>query len=143
MFKRFYGCLLLIAASCQSANQLPASGIKLKLNADSSVIIAGGIDYSVLQDLKKNSLSAQQWQSLFAVYRMPQDTDMKDYQKEQPGTYAIKDSIIIFKPDTPFKKHQQYFVRFFSGGSIKNKTTFALGKANLNTPKYQQDTFNF
>ncbi len=51
---------------------------------------------------------------MFAIYRLPADTDMKDYQPTQPGKYLLKDSALVFTPDTPFIKQQSYFVRYYN-----------------------------
>jgi hypothetical protein len=70
-----------------------------------------GIDNDILQEINRDSVSS--WQSLIPVYRMPTDTDMKDYQHAQSGKYSVSGNAVIFMPDTPFAKQQTYFVRWF------------------------------
>jgi hypothetical protein len=67
----------------------------------------------MIQSLNSDSVSSSVWQSLIPVYKMPADTDLKDYQPVQPGKYTVQDSIVIFTPDTPLKKGQAYFVRYY------------------------------
>jgi len=81
-----------------------------------------GLDHAVMQEIARDS-SANVWQNLVPVYRMPADTDLKNYQPVQPGAYRLKDSTLVFTPDTPFVKGQIYFVRnylFGEGLSLKD-----------------------
>jgi hypothetical protein len=96
-----------------------------------------------MQELKKDSLTRDSWQNIFAVYRIPADTDMKDFQKAQPGNYLINDSVIIFKPDTSFKKHERYFARFYGDGTTISSLKLIQGKADLKGPAYTEATFSF
>lgn len=116
---------------------------RIALSKDSQMVVVSGLDYSVLHELKKDSLSLDAFQQLLAVYRMPADTDMKDYQNEQPGIYQITDSLITFKPDTAFKKHQTYFARFYGHSTGNTSTKLAQGQGNLKAPKYTEVVFKF
>ncbi|MFD2144785.1 hypothetical protein [Mucilaginibacter antarcticus] len=57
--------------------------------ADNHAVTITGIDAAILNDIDRDSV--KNWQSLLAIYRMPADTDMKDYQPIQPGKYLVKD----------------------------------------------------
>ncbi|OCX50939.1 hypothetical protein BEL04_19660 [Mucilaginibacter sp. PPCGB 2223] len=135
--------LVMACLSCRSASVTEADHSRIGLSRDSQTVILGGLDYAVLQELKKDSLTAEGFRQLLAVYRMPADTDMKDYQNEQPGIYQITDSLIIFKPDTPFKKHQTYFARFYGHSTENTPARLAQGKGNLKAPKYTEEVFKF
>ncbi len=115
----------------------------IHLSRDSQTVILGGLEYAALQQLKKDTLNLQAFQDLFPVYKMPADTDMKDYLKAQRGTYQITDSLIIFKPDTAFAKHQAYFARFYGYTVDNSAARLAQGKANLNGPKFKEVIFQF
>ncbi|RZA01457.1 MAG: hypothetical protein EOP47_10560 [Sphingobacteriaceae bacterium] len=71
-----------------------------------------GLSKAIVQDINRDT-TINKWQQLIPVYRMPIDTEMKDFQPIQPGKYWIKDSIIFFSPDTPFAQQQAYFVRHY------------------------------
>jgi len=79
----------------------------------SNTIKFSGLDLSMIQTLGSDSASVSAWQSLIPVYKMPADTDLKDYQPVQPGKYTVQDSNVIFTPDTPLQKEQTYFVRYY------------------------------
>jgi hypothetical protein len=100
--------LLLCFVACTPAKRPTAVQVSLVNNKQS--IQLKGLDYAVMQDIARDSLK-DVWQSLVAVYRMPADTDMKNYQPVQPGRYQLKDSVVVFTPDTPFIKGQTYFIR--------------------------------
>jgi len=100
--------LLVICLGCTSKPK--STAIQISLINDHSLKITG-LDYTVVQEINRDSATAS-WQSLVPVYHMPADTDMKDYQKPQPGKYLVTDGAIVFTPDTPFAKLQTYFVRY-------------------------------
>lgn len=143
MRQRWFVFFIAICAACHSASLTESDHSRIGLSKDSQMVVISGLDYSVLHELKKDSLSRDAFTQLFAVYRMPADTDMKDYQNEQPGTYQITDSLITFKPDTEFKKHQTYFARFYGHSTENTPTKLAQGKGNLKAPKFTEVVFKF
>ncbi|MEO8884646.1 MAG: hypothetical protein ABI367_01195 [Mucilaginibacter sp.] len=121
------GLLLLVSCmvlSCTPKTDAPA--IHISLIDSGNTLKITGLNYAIMQDVNRDSSNG--WQNLLQVYRMPADTDMKDYQPMQPGSYAIKDSAIIFKPDTPFAKHQLYFMRWYRYSSTADIWGFIKGK---------------
>lgn len=102
--------MMLISLGCSRQSKQVTIAIKLS-DSDHSLTISG-FDKAIIAEIGRDTGSGA-WQSLLPVYKMPADTDMKDYQAEQPGKYMIKDSVIIFTPDTLFKKDQAYFLRFY------------------------------
>ena len=102
-----------VLAGCTPAKH-PA-GVRVSLANNGQSIQFKGLDYVVMQDIARDTNKGI-WQSLAPVYRMPADTGMKSYQPVQPGRYQIKDSSIVFTPDTPFIKGQTYFVRNYRLG---------------------------
>ena len=94
---------------CNSKPNAPAIQIGL-IDSGRSLKITG-LNYSVIQDVNRDSTN--NWENLLEVYRMPADTDMKDFQPVQPGKFLLKDSALVFRPDTPFIKQQPYFLRYY------------------------------
>jgi hypothetical protein len=99
-----------------------------------------GLDYAIIQDINRDT-TANIWQNLIQIYRMPADTDLKDYQPIQPGKYMVKDSAVVFMPDTPFAQHQTYFVRFYQYN--KGSTAWDYIKNNQKPGKKQHIDFIF
>ena len=71
-----------------------------------------GIDNDILGEINRDT-TANTWLGFIPVYKMPQDTDMKDFQHAQPGKYVVSGNSVIFTPDTPFAKQQTYFLRWY------------------------------
>lgn len=71
-----------------------------------------GLDRSIIGEIGRDTTKGV-WENLAPVYRMPADTDMKNYQPVQHGAYQVKDSLVVFTPDTPFVKNQVYFTRYY------------------------------
>ncbi len=105
--------IVLLIAGCTPVKHPAAVQVSLVNNGQS--VQFKGVDYAVMQDIARDT-NKDVWQSLVPVYRMPADTDMKNYQPVQPGRYLLKDSVVIFTPDTPFVKGQTYFVRNYRLG---------------------------
>jgi len=79
-----------------------------------------------MQDIERDT--TQHWSTLFPVYKMPADTDLKNYQPIQPGRYLVKDSALVFTPDTPFMRGQAYFIRYYQYNKDDNTLNLIRGK---------------
>jgi hypothetical protein len=108
--KKYIVVLLLMCLGCTS--QPKTATIKITLTDGNRSLKVTGINDDILQEINRDSVTTG-WQSLIPVYRMPADTDMKDYQTPQPGKYKVEANAVVFTPDTPFIKQQTYFVRFY------------------------------
>lgn len=110
---KFLIVITFLIAGCTPVKH-PA-GVEVSLTNSGQSVQFKGLDYVVMQDIARDT-NKDVWQSLVPVYRMPADTDMKSYQPVQPGRYLLKDSTVIFTPDTPFVKGQTYFARNYRLG---------------------------
>jgi hypothetical protein len=115
---------VLLWYGCKPTTSEPAINIRL-INNNQSVKISG-FDPLVLNEIARDT--ATHFESLVQVYRMPADTDMKDYQPVQPGSYIVKNSDLVFTPDTSFSKHQHYFMRYFRHSESISVWDFVKGK---------------
>jgi hypothetical protein len=123
--KKLSVILVLFFFSCTPAKH-PAV-VKISLINNKQSIEFKGMDYAVMQEIGRDS-SVEEWQSLIPVYRMPRDTDMKNYQPEQPGKYELKDSAVVFTPDTPFVAGQVYFTRNYRLGEGSTLADYIKGR---------------
>jgi len=119
--------LFLIIIFCLGCARPSKINIAITLTDSNRSIQISGFDKEVIDDIAQNSADSA-WQALLPVYKMPADTDMKDFQNAQPGSYRVKDSLVIFTPDTPFRKGQVYFVRSFDYNQAKNAWEFVREK---------------
>lgn len=85
------------------------------------------MDPLVLGEISRDT--ANKWQSLAPVYRMPADTSLKNYMSAQPGIYQLKNNALVFTPDTPFVKQQTYFLRFYNYAGNKSIWDYIRGKS--------------
>jgi hypothetical protein len=97
--------------------------VALKLINDNHSIQVSGFNKMIIDDISRDT-SSEAWRSLLPVYKMPVDTDMKDFQSAQPGKYKVAGNEVIFTPDTPFRKNQEYFLRTFDYSGAKNAWDF-------------------
>jgi len=118
---------MLFFLACTSKPQAPS--IKVNFTNGNRSVSFKGFDQAVMNDMDRDSAD---WKTVFPVYKMPADTDDKDYQKPQPGKYLYKDGSVIFTPDTPFIKGHAYFTRILNyeeghsmGSMIRNKNLLA------------------
>jgi len=108
-----YFLFILILLFCLGCKRQPGKiAITISLTDSNRSVSVKGFDKAVIGDIGRDT-DKSVWQGLLPVYKMPADTDLKDFQTAQPGMYMVKDSVVIFKPDTPFKKGQAYFLRYY------------------------------
>jgi hypothetical protein len=124
--------ILLFCIGCNTDDKQAKVTISL-VNHKQALSITG-VDPVIMQDINRDT--ASNWQTLFAVYRMPADTDMKDYQPMQPGKYLLKDSVLTFTPDTAFAPSKTYFLRYYNYGAGKSIADYIKGKAKPNQLRY-------
>lgn len=119
---RKWGLVLIITlVGCSRHKQ--DMNIKVSLTNNNRSINISGFDKEVIDDIAQNSADSA-WLSLLPVYKMPADTDMKDFQSAQPGKYKVAATEVIFTPDTPFRQGQMYFLRTFDYSGAKDAWDF-------------------
>ncbi len=101
--------ILLFCFGCTTKPSGPQ--IKIGLVDSGKALKITGLNYAVMQDVISDTTNS--WENLLEIYRMPADTDMKDFQPLQLGKYQLKDSALVFSPDTPFIRQQAYFLRYY------------------------------
>jgi hypothetical protein len=124
--KRLWLLLIVICLGCDSKPPLVNINISL-INNGQSLGITTGMDPLVLGEISRDT--ANKWQSLAPVYRMPADTSLKNYMSAQPGIYQLKNNALVFTPDTPFVKQQTYFLRFYNYAGNKSIWDYIRGKS--------------
>jgi hypothetical protein len=120
--------LLLLLVACNHKPQTPVVHITL-VNNNRSIKFTG-LDYAIISEINRDTVQGI-WQGLIPVFRMPADTDMKDYQSALNGKYTLIDSVVVFTPDAPFGKNQTYFLRYFEFGERNSTWDFIKGKKKL------------
>jgi hypothetical protein len=128
-------CLVILFYGCASHT---ARSIKITLKNNSMYIQATGIDAAMFAEMQRDSGSLQ---TLMPVFRMPRDTDMKDYQRPQPGVYKMEVSAIIFTPDTPFTTGNTYFLRFYDFAPAKTASEIIRSRRKLGSKVYTDLSF--
>jgi hypothetical protein len=130
--------LLLLCFGCNQRPKTPALHISLIDN--NRAVKIKGLDYAIINEINRDSVPGI-WQGLLPVYRMPVDTDLKSYQPIQPGSYQLKDSAVVFTPDTPLVKNQTYFIRYYQFGEGNSIWDFIKGKKRPGSTRYTDLSF--
>ena len=125
--------LILFCFSCTKRQGMPSVNISMIDNRHS--VKVKGLDYAIISEINRDSIP-DVWQSLILVYRMPPDTDLKNYQVAQPGVYKIIDSAVVFTPDTPFANNKTYFMRYYQFDDDGNVMDYITGKKKLRKNRY-------
>jgi len=136
--KQFIGVLLLLCLGCSHKPAGP--NVHVGLTDSGRSVKFSGLAYDVMSEINRDSLQSA-WQGLLPVFRMPADTDLKDYQPVQPGTYRLKDSAVVFTPDTPFDAHKAYFMRYYRLDKTGETLDFIRGKKKLREIPYTDLVF--
>lgn len=124
--------LLLFCFACASKPKTPV--IHISLTDSNHAVKVRGLDYAIVSEIGRDSVPGI-WENFLPVYRMPADTDLKNYQPIQHGLYTLKDSAVVFTPDTPFVKGQTYFMRYYQFKG-ENVWDYIKGKKRLGEVRY-------
>ena len=138
--KRQVFILLLFCVAC--AQKTDKTSIVIGLTITNRAIKIRGLDKSIMTEISRDT-SNYAWQSLFSVYKMPADTDLRDYQNVQPGQYKAQDSVVIFTPDTAFKKGQVYFLRYYQHDEQVSGWQYISGKKRPGSLSYKDLVFRY
>lgn len=130
--------ILLFCLGCTTKPSDPE--IKIGLIDSGRALKISGLNYAVMQDVSSDTTNT--WENLLEIYRMPADTDMKDFQPMQPGKYQLKDSALVFSPDTPFAKQQTYFLRYYQYNEIGEISGFIKGERKAGKVAYTDLIFS-
>lgn len=106
--------MALIACNVDLKPELVPKSIRITLSADSSSVELHRVPKTILDYLQTDSLSQQEWQSFFSVYRDASDPEFRDMQPALDGNYILKDSLILFIPNEKFKKDSAYNARCYT-----------------------------
>ncbi|WP_183568483.1 hypothetical protein [Mucilaginibacter sp. SP1R1] len=136
--KKILWILALFGIGCSNKQGAPVIHVSMMNNRQSVQIT--GLDNVMMQEISRDSAGGA-WQSLLPVYRMPADTDLKNYQPVQPGKYQVKDNAVIFMPDTPFIAHETYFVRYYKFDAGNKINDFITGHNSPGSLHYSDLTF--
>jgi hypothetical protein len=133
--------LLLIGVcfSCTTKTKTPA--LHISLDGNRQTLKVAGLDKVIVREIDRDT-STNKWQQLISVYRMPSDTDMRDFQPVQPGKYWVKDTLVFFTPDTPFLHRQPYFIRYYHYNDEPGIWGFIKGKRRVGKINYTDLIFN-
>jgi len=135
--------LFLVIITCVGCSNSPKPvDVKVSLTNDNRSLKISGFDKAIIAEIGRDT-NNEAWQSLLPVYTMPKDTDMKDYQNEQPGNYKVDDSLVIFTPDTAFKKGQTYFLRYFSHDEGTSALLYIRDRKRPGTLSYKDLVFSY
>jgi hypothetical protein len=110
LIKKWMFIILLVALGCTKPEP---SKVIVNFSGINNAVTFKGLDAAIINQLARDSVNMTSWQALLPVYIMPADTDLKDFQPPQPGLYTVKDSLVIFEPDTPLTRGRAYFARCY------------------------------
>jgi hypothetical protein len=139
---KYTGLLLVLIFCLGCTHKSSKVTIAINLTDSNRSITIKGFDKAIIADIGRDTSGAV-WLSLLPVYKMPVDTDMKDYQNEQPGKYSVRDSLVIFTPDTAFKKGQAYFARYYQYDTNPDALHFIRDKKRPGDLSYTDLVFKY
>ncbi|HTK19140.1 MAG TPA: hypothetical protein VL442_06495 [Mucilaginibacter sp.] len=131
---------IIICIGC--SNHPKPIDVEISLTDSNRSLKITGFDKLIIADISRDT-NNEAWQSLLPIYKMPTDTDMKDYQNVQPGKYVVKDSLVIFTPDTAFKKGLAYFLRYIRRDEGTSAWQYIREKKRPGSISYKDLVFSY
>jgi len=92
---------------CSSGGQAPLS---IDFSADSASVVFKHVNPAGLLQLKNAGLPDSVWNDLISVLQTPSENDTAIVESPLPGKVLLKDSVIVFQPDSSFVKGRTYLV---------------------------------
>ncbi|HEY0896213.1 MAG TPA: hypothetical protein VGE15_06660 [Sphingobacteriaceae bacterium] len=134
----FVGMLLALLWSCgrQQGEELPP-GLVLELSADSSSVLINSIPRFVMEQLKSDSLSSEDWHRLLAVYEEGNEL------RPVAGRYSTDSLSIVFTPEGGFKKGKTYMAECYIRNQPYNPRQMAAGRSGLFNREVYRESFDF
>ncbi|MXV13959.1 hypothetical protein [Hufsiella ginkgonis] len=80
----------------------------ISLSPDSTSVIVNGMNPGLLEILRTDTLSADDWQSVLLVCKESVDETLQGMEPAYSGEYAVRDSSVIYTPDSGFVKKYTY-----------------------------------
>jgi len=131
---------IIIYAGC--SNHHKPVDVKISLTNSNRSLKIAGFDKLIIAEIGRDT-NNEAWESLLPIYKMPTDTDMKDYENVQPGEYIVQDSLVVFTPDTAFKKGQAYFLRYFQHDQGASAWQYLREKKRPRSLSYKDLVFSY
>ncbi len=118
------------------------TNIAIRFINHNKTIKISGFDKAIVAEIGRDS-NNNVWQNLLPIYKMPTDSEMKDFQNIQLGKYNVADGEVSFTPDTPFLKGRFYFLRQYQYDKNKNAWHYITDKSKIGTLRYKDLTFSY
>ena len=139
MFKCFFKYQAIIAVtvfalSCSNTNNRPI----IKFSGDSSSIIIKNIDEASLLQVKNAYQANADTLNLVSVLLKPGELDSIQDELEVPGKVKILGDSLVFNPDQPFLKGEEYLVESYIGIKFATVGDLIMGKGKQNLKAQQQ-----
>ncbi|MBS1503483.1 MAG: hypothetical protein JST32_15550 [Bacteroidetes bacterium] len=131
--------IVIVLIGCSSHQ---SQNIAVNLSYSNRSLQISGFNKAVIDDIARDS-SDGAWHVLLPVYKMPADTEMKDFQNAQPGKYKVTGNAIIYTPDTPFVKDQVYFLRAFDYSGARNAWDFIRKQKQKGSARHKDLLFKY
>ncbi len=145
--KNVFYFMLFIFSICyacrQSAPKTPATGIIIKISADSTGIELRNIPSFITDNFNTDTLEQRKWKNFFAIYEEPNDPELRDIQPPVKGTYSVKNDLITFIPDSSFKKGQKYFAMCYAKKMLLEPQNLLKSRKILSTGGFIEYKFRF
>ncbi|WP_146166565.1 hypothetical protein ABZR88_03085 [Mucilaginibacter yixingensis] len=114
--------------------------VRLTLSKDRKSITVSGLSEIELNGIARDSMPMEAWQSLLAVTKS--DTaDTASFEPVLIGRYSIANHLIIFTPDSGFKKDVHYNARFYLLNEDDGPLDMVFKHRKLGQPAYIEMRF--
>lgn len=124
----------MVAISCSNTNSKPV----IKFSGDSSSIIIKNIDEASFLQVKNAYKTNPDSLDLISVLLTPGDQDSLQVERQISGRFSIGGDSVVFKPNEPFIKGQNYLVESYIGVSYADAKKLLTNGIKHNLQPQQQ-----
>ena len=127
-FVMLFGCL-------NQSNNSTGDNIRIDFDRKSNALVVSNLDDGFVNALTQEINTDSSLNRLLSVFIKTADEDLQDIEKPLAGKYQINNKSIVFLPDTPFDRGNNYLIEIYLNNSSGEASNYLMGSGSVLSDK--------
>ena len=123
-FVMLFGCL-------NQSNNPTGDDIRIDFDRESNALVVSNLDDGFVNALTQEINTDSSLNRLLSVFIKTADEDLQDIEKPLAGKYQINNKSIVFLPDTPFDRGNNYLIEIYLNNSSGEASNYLMGSGSV------------
>ena len=119
-----FGCL-------NQSNNSTGDNIRIDFDRKSNALVVSNLDDGFVNALTQEINTDSSLNRLLSVFIKTADEDLQDIEKPLAGKYQINNKSIVFLPDTPFDRGNNYLIEIYLNNSSGEASNYLMGSGSV------------